>query len=291
MLRYDSVKELVDKAMAAGKNISDLVLEDQAQQLEQPAEELVATMARNLEVMEEAVKTGLQAELKSASGLSGGEAYKLKDALEQGQTLGGDGLNKALIRAVAIAEVNACMGRIVAAPTAGSSGIIPAVLLTVMEEKKMPREKVVMSLFTSAGIGIAIAKQASISGAEGGCQAECGSAAGMAAAAAVELAGGTPRMAGNACAFALKNVLGLICDPVAGMVEIPCIKRNAAGAANALTAANLALAGIESVIPIDEVIGAMKSVGNLMVTALKETAEGGLAATPTGRKIAVGINK
>jgi L-serine dehydratase len=182
------------------------------------------------------------------------------------------------------------MGRIVAAPTAGSCGIIPAALLAVVKCRGVLREKAVMGLFTSAGIGMVIARRASLSGAEGGCQAECGSASAMAAAALVEMMGGTPFMVSNACAFALKNILGLVCDPVAGLVEVPCVKRNAAGVANALVAADLALAGIDSVIPADEIIDAMNSVGNLMSSKLKETAEGGLASTPTGIRLAEEIS-
>jgi L-serine dehydratase len=177
------------------------------------------------------------------------------------------------------------MGRIVAAPTAGSCGIIPAVLVTAMEERQLSEESVVDSMFTAAGIGMVIANRASISGAEGGCQAECGSASAMAAAALTELLGGSPAQAADACAIALKNTLGLVCDPVAGLVEIPCIKRNAAGAANALVAAELALAGIESVIPVDEVIDAMREIGAGMSDSLKETAKGGLAGTPTAKRL------
>lgn len=285
MLEFNSIKELVDKAVDAGKNISDLVLADQAEQMERPAEEIYKDMEVNLQVMKEAIESGIDPNIKSASGLSGGSAYKLQQAIKAGKTLGGDILDNALVNALAVAEVNACMGKIVAAPTAGSCGIIPSVLITVMKDKKIDQRKVVMSLFTSAGFGIVIAKKASISGAEGGCQAECGSASAMAAAALVEMAGGTPTQAAHACAIAIKNVLGLVCDPVAGLVEAPCVKRNAMGAANALVAADLALAEIMSIIPADEVIAAMKSVGDLMMPTLKETAQGGLAATPTARKL------
>lgn len=175
------------------------------------------------------------------------------------------------------------MGRIVAAPTAGSCGILPAALLTIAEERNIPDKDVVMALFTASAVGLVIANKASIAGAEGGCQAECGAASAMAAAAIVEMCGGTPEMCEHACAIALKNILGLVCDPVAGLVEIPCIKRNAGGVANALVAAELALAGIGSAIPADEVILTMKKIGDIMSPALKETAEGGLACTPTGK--------
>jgi L-serine dehydratase len=286
MISYDSIQELVDKAKKKGKRISELVLEDQARQMEQSQDELFEQMRASLQVMAEAAAKGLSAVSKSASGLSGGDANKMRRAVEAGRTLSGKVLSETLAKALAIAEVNACMGRIVAAPTAGSCGIIPAVLLTLQEENDLTEERVVMSLFTAAGLGMVIAKKASISGAEGGCQAECGSAAAMAAAAAVELMGGTPQMCAHACAMALKSVLGLVCDPVAGLVEVPCVKRNASGAANALIAAEMALAGIESTIPVDEVIGAMKAIGDAMPKSLKETAEGGLADTPTAKKIA-----
>jgi L-serine dehydratase len=286
MLTFDSVQTLIEQAVSYKKAISQVVLEEQSRAMECSIEVLFHKMDEHLGVMEEAIGEGMNSKARSASGLSGGDAFKLEKALLAGQTIGGQILNKALVRAISLAETNACMGRIVAAPTAGSCGIIPATLLTIQEEKDIPRSNVVMGLFTAAGIGMVIAHRASISGAQGGCQAECGSASAMAAAALVEIAGGTPQMAGHACAIALKNILGLVCDPVAGLVEIPCIKRNAMGAANALVAADLALAGIESVIPVDEVIDAMKAVGNLMPPALKETAEAGLAATPTACKLA-----
>lgn len=286
MINYDSIAELINAAIKSNRTISEIVLEEQEFSTGIPAKSLYNQMSNNLNVMREAVDEGLKSHRKSASGLIGGEALKLKNALDEKRTVGMGILDKALVKALAVSEVNACMGRIVASPTAGSCGIIPAVILTVMEEKEIPENKVVMSLFTSAGFGLVIAKQASISGAEGGCQAECGSAAAMAAAALVEMLGGTPHMSATACAIALKNVLGLVCDPVAGLVEVPCVKRNAAGAANALVAADLALAGIESAIPVDEVISAMGSIGRLMSVSLKETAEGGLAATPTGCMLA-----
>ena len=286
MISYDSIQELVEKAKKKGKLISELVLEDQARQMERSQEELIEEMRKSLRVMAEAAAKGLTAVNKSASGLSGGDADKMKRAADTGRSLSGKVLSEILAKALAIAEVNACMGRIVAAPTAGSCGIIPAVLLTLQEENNLAEDQVVMSLFTAAGLGMVIARKASISGAEGGCQAECGSAAAMAAAAAVELMGGSPQMCAHACAMALKSVLGLVCDPVAGLVEVPCVKRNASGAANALIAAEMALAGIESTIPVDEVIGAMKAIGDAMPKSLKETAEGGLADTPTAKKIA-----
>lgn len=290
MLDYDSIQQLVDFAQENGKHISDIVLEDQVLQLGKNSEEIFKDMRDQLYVMNEAILNGMKSTVKSPSGLSGCAAYKMKQVVDEGKSLSGRVLSGTLAKALAIAEVNACMGRIVAAPTAGSCGIIPAVLITLKEEKDISEDKVVMALFTAAGIGMVIARKASISGAEGGCQAECGSASAMAAAAIVEMMGGTPQMASHACAIALKSFLGLVCDPVAGLVEVPCIKRNASGAAIALVSAEMALACIESAIPADEVIDAMKSIGDVMSPTLKETAEGGLATTPTGLRIAKEIS-
>ena len=291
MLKYNSVQDLVDQTTKEGKNISDIVLDDQAKQMDLSTEDVYNTMLNTFHVMNTSVHDGMQPHIKSASGLSGGSAYKMKTAVDSGNSICGDLFGNVLAKALAVSELNACMGKIVACPTAGSCGIVPAVLLTFQEQKNIPDHQVVMSLLTASGIGMVIAKQASISGAEGGCQAECGSASAMAAAALVELAGGTPHMAAHACAIAIKNMLGLVCDPVAGLVEVPCVKRNTIGAANALVAAELALAGIESAIPVDEVISAMRSVGNAMSETLKETAEGGLAATPTAKKIAQSLQQ
>lgn len=289
MITYDSIQSLIDQAVLEGKLISQIVLIDKASQMEMTDKQLLKKMNDNLQVMKEAVLTGLESESKSVSGLSGGDAKKMMQSISAGRSIGGHLLSEVITKALAVSEVNACMGRIVASPTAGSCGIIPGLLLTLKEVYGLNDEKVVMSLFTASGFGMVIAKNAGISGAEGGCQAECGSASAMAAAAAVELAGGTPEMCGHAVAFALKSVLGLVCDPVAGLVEVPCVKRNASGAANALVAAEMALAGIESKIPVDEVIIAMKAVGDALPASLKETAEGGLADTPTGKKLAESI--
>ena len=282
---YSSVASIVAAAEKSGLSISALILKQQSVQMEQTEEALYEHMRENYQVMAECVDPGSDKDLRSTSGLTGGSAYKMRRVYEEGKSLTGSFLSGALYRALAVSELNASMGRIVAAPTAGSCGIIPAALLTMQEEKHIPERDCVMSLFTSSAIGMVIANNASLAGAQGGCQAECGSAAAMAAAAIVELAGGTPRMAAQAVAIAIKNVLGLVCDPVAGLVEIPCIKRNASGVAGAFVAAELALAGIDSAIPADEVIWAMKKVGDAMSSSLKETAEGGLAATPTGRRL------
>ena len=282
---YSSVASIVTAAEKSGLPISAIVLRQQAEQMEQTEESIYEHMRKNYQVMAECIEPGCNKDLKSTSGLTGGSAFKMRQISESGKSLTGSFLSGALYRALAVSELNAAMGRIVAAPTAGSCGILPAALLTMQEEKRIPERDCVMSLFTASAVGMVIANNASLAGAQGGCQAECGSAAAMAAAAIVELAGGTPKMAEHAIAIAIKNILGLVCDPVAGLVEIPCIKRNASGVAGAFVAAELALAGIESALPADEVIWTMKKVGDAMSSTLKETAEGGLAATPTGRRL------
>lgn len=285
MLNFRSVQELVDTATATDRTLSEVILADQAKRLGKTREELYREMKHRLDVMKESLAKGLRQENPSISGLVGKDAQRLQEAMSQGRLIGGEVLDGAILKAIAIAEVNAAMGRIVAAPTAGSCGILPAVLLTAAQKLGAQEEAQVKALFTASGIGMVITKVAGVSGAVGGCQAECGSASGMAAAAVVEMAGGSPEQSAHACAMALKNILGLVCDPVAGLVEVPCVKRNAAGAANALVAIDLALAGIRSVIPVDEVIQAMREIGQAMPASLKETALGGLAATPTACRL------
>lgn len=282
---YHSLSSLIQASVQEGCTISRLVLAQQAAQMEQTEEALYRKMEKTYRVMAASIEPGCRKNLRSTSGLTGGSAYKMRQVSEAGKSLTGPLLSGALYRALAVSELNASMGRIVAAPTAGSCGILPAAVLTMEKDRGCSEKDCIMSLFTASAVGMIIANNASLAGAEGGCQAECGSAAAMAAAAITELAGGTPEMAGHAVAIALKNILGLVCDPVAGLVEIPCIKRNASGVAGAFVAAELAIAGIESAIPADEVIWAMKKVGDAMSPALKETAEGGLAATPTGKKL------
>jgi L-serine dehydratase len=281
LIEYHSIAELVTLAEEKKCRISDAVLEDQAEAMEKTAEELSAMMKNNLDVMKNAAEKGKEEGIRSRSGLSGGDGFRMASHAE-GRPLSGPFCAKALARAIAIAEFNAAMGKIVAAPTAGSCGILPAAVLTMMEEKNSSEEDALMALFTAGAMGMVIANEASLAGAEGGCMAECGSAAAIAAAALVEMSGGSPSMAAEAFAMALKNQLGLVCDPVAGLVEVPCIKRNAGGIMCALGAADMALAGIKSVIPADEVILAMKEIGDSLSQALRETAQGGLAVTPTG---------
>ena len=239
-------------------------------------------MTRLWRAMVESVE-GYDPARRSACNLTGGDARKVETCAV---SLAGPVLTEIIATALKVGECNACMGRIVAAPTAGASGVLPAVLLPIRKKYDFSEEKMVKALYVSAGFGQVIATRASIAGAEGGCQAEIGSASAMAAAALVSLLGGTPEQMAAACATALQNLLGLVCDPVAGLVEVPCVKRNVIGAVNALTAAELALAGVENVIPCDEVIDAMRAVGDVMPAALRETGGGGLAATPTGRRIA-----
>lgn len=284
MSDFDSIAALCAAAQEAGCQISRIALDSQARQMELPTRELYDRMAQNLQVMRQSVQAGMDPKLRSTSGLTGGDGAKMRAYAEQGGVTGSF-LNHAMARAIAVAEYNAAMGRIVASPTAGSCGILPGAVVSMLEEGRCDEKAAVMSLFTAGAFGMVIAEKASIAGAQGGCQAECGSAAAMAAAALVELCGGTPSQCAHACAMAIKNQLGLVCDPVAGLVEIPCIKRNVAGVAIAFSSAEMALAGIESKIPADECVEAMKAVGDSMPCALKETAQGGLAATPTGMKL------
>lgn len=281
---FNTISALCEAARERGVAISEIVLEDQARHMELPAEELYERMRENLEVMRQGVRAGMDPELRSTSGLTGGDAAKMK-AYAAGGGITGTFLNGAIARAIAVAEYNAAMGRIVAAPTAGSCGILPGTVVSMLEEGMCGEREAVMALFTAGAFGMVIAERASVSGAQGGCQAECGSASAMAAAALVELRGGTPDQCAHASAMAIKNQLGLVCDPVAGLVEIPCIKRNVSGIAIAFTSAEMALAGMDSKIPADECIDAMRAVGDSMPCALKETAQGGLAVTPTGMKL------
>lgn len=285
-LSYDTLAEVVAAAEAACARLSDVVLAHEAEALEMGKDELLSEMAGRLRVMDECIDPGCAEGLRSPSGLTGGDAHREREAVRSGRSLVGGVMGGALYRALAVSELNAAMGRIVAAPTAGSCGILPAAVLTMRDELGASERDCVMSLFAAAGVGLVIERNASLAGAEGGCQAECGSAAAMAAAAVVELAGGTPAQAADAVSIAIQSMLGLVCDPVAGLVEVPCVKRNASGVAMALVAAELALAGCGATIPADEAIGAMRRVGRAMPEALRETAEGGLATTPTALRLA-----
>ncbi|MBO2534531.1 L-serine ammonia-lyase, iron-sulfur-dependent, subunit alpha [Rummeliibacillus suwonensis] len=281
---FRNVRELVERAEKENKQISEIMIEQEILMSERSRDEIMQQMSRNLTVMEEAVEKGLKG-VRSVTGLTGGDAPLLQKYIQSGKSLSGDLLLDAVSKAVATNEVNAAMGTICATPTAGSAGVVPGTLFAVKNKLKPTKEQMIRYLFTAGAFGFVVANNASISGAAGGCQAEVGSAAAMAAASIVEMAGGTPSQCSHAFAISLKNMLGLVCDPVAGLVEVPCVKRNAMGAANAMVAADMALAGITSRIPTDEVIGAMFRIGQTMPVALKETAQGGLAATPTGRAL------
>ncbi|WP_281532841.1 L-serine ammonia-lyase, iron-sulfur-dependent, subunit alpha [Anaerocolumna aminovalerica] len=279
---FNNIAELVNLAETQNKKIYEIMLEQEMKATGFSKDEIINKMKENYTVMKAAIEKGMQG-VTSKSGMTGGDAKRLSAYRNSGNYLTDYTLISAICYAVATNEVNASMGLICATPTAGSSGVLPAVMFAAQEKLQAEEEVVINHLFTAGAIGYIIANNASISGAAGGCQAEVGSASAMAAAAVTEMAGGTPSQAAHAMAMALKNMLGLSCDPVAGLVEVPCIKRNAAGAVNAFAAAEMALAGVESRIPWDEVISAMYRIGLSMPIALKETALGGLAATETGK--------
>ncbi|WP_121609961.1 L-serine ammonia-lyase, iron-sulfur-dependent, subunit alpha [Mesobacillus foraminis] len=281
---FRNVAELVKLAEQQQVKIAEIMIRQEIEVSGLSREEIIAKMDENLTVMEKAIERGLNG-VKSQTGLTGGDAVLLQNYIKSGRALTGNLLLDAVSKAMATNEVNAAMGIICATPTAGSAGVVPGTLFAVKNQLNPTRKEMIEYLFTAAAFGFVIANNASISGAAGGCQAEVGSAAGMAAASIVEMAGGTPKQAAEAMAITLKNMLGLVCDPVAGLVEVPCVKRNAMGASNAMTAADMALAGITSRIPCDEVIAAMYSIGQSMPSSLRETGEGGLAATPTGRRL------
>ncbi|WP_191565691.1 L-serine ammonia-lyase, iron-sulfur-dependent, subunit alpha [Metabacillus idriensis] len=281
---FRNVAELIELAESKGVKIAEIMIQQEMEMTGRTREQIISMMDQNLTVMEQAVEKGLSG-VRSHSGLTGGDAVLMQAYIQKGNFLSGEIILDAVSKAVATNEVNAAMGTICATPTAGSAGVVPGTLFSVKAKLNPSRDEMIDFLFTSGAFGFVVANNASISGAAGGCQAEVGSASGMAAAAITEMAGGTPSQAAEAMAITLKNMLGLVCDPVAGLVEVPCVKRNAMGAANAMIAADMALAGITSRIPCDEVIDAMFRIGQSMPTALKETAQGGLAATPTGREL------
>lgn len=283
---YNHIKEIVADAEKLHLPISELIIRQEIQLSGLPREEIWNKMKYNLTTMQKAVEKGRKGNgVFSKTGLTGGEAVKIKKYREQHNTLSGDTMMYAVQNAIATNEVNAAMGVICATPTAGSSGTLPGVLFLLKKRLNLTEEQMIRFLFTAGGFGLVIANNAEIAGATGGCQAEVGSASAMGAAAAVEAAGGTAEQSAQALSIAMSNLLGLVCDPIAGLVEVPCVKRNAIGAGNALIAADMALAGCTSVIPADECIDAMKKVGHQMPASLRETGIGGLAGTPTGQAI------
>jgi L-serine dehydratase len=281
---YRSLAEAIHDAEEQNKPLSQIALERESKDQGRPIEEIRSAMRRALEVMRGAIGDGMTGNLKSASGLVGGDAAKLFNYATG--PLAETPFSDILARALAVQEVNAAMGVIVAAPTAGGAGTLPAVLTGLAKAKGISDDKVVEALATAGLVGAVIAERASLSGAEGGCQAETGAGAAMAAAAATEMLGGSPAQAGHAVALTMQGMLGLVCDPLGGLVELPCVFRNATGAAIALAGIEMALAGITFAIPADEVIDVMGEIGREMDVRYRETAGGGLAATPTGRKLA-----
>ena len=281
---YRALADAIRDAEQQGISLARLALETEAKDQGRPVEEIRAALRRALDVMRGAVERGMTGDLFSASGLVGGDAAKLRTG--PAGPLSGTPFRDVLARALAVQEVNAAMGVIVAAPTAGGAGVLPAVLTGLAEARGLPDDAVVDALAVAGLIGAVVAERASLSGAEGGCPAETGAAAAMAAGAATEMLGGSPAQVGHATALALQGTLGLVCDPLGGLVELPCVFRNATGSAIALTGIELALAGVEFKIPVDEVIDVMGEIGASMDVRYRETAGGGLAATPTGRRLA-----
>ncbi len=280
---FETIEELVELAEKYG-SIHETMIALEIEQSQYSRGIIWEHMGKNLDVMMASIKKGING-VTSVTGLTGGDAPKLKEYIESGRYLTGKTALTAAQNAIAVNEVNAEMGLICATPTAGSAGVAAGVLSAITDEYNLTREEQINFLFTAGAFGLVIANNASISGAAGGCQAEIGSASAMASAALVEYCGGTPEQSAQAVAITIKNMMGLICDPVAGLVEVPCVKRNALGATQAFVSADMALAGITSVIPPDEVVEAMHIVGMQMPSIFKETGEGGLAATKTGRAI------
>jgi L-serine dehydratase len=281
---YKSLADAIRDAEASGRTLSATALALESKDQGRSVDDIRSALRRALTVMRGAVERGLEGDLRSASGLVGGDALLV--ARSQAGPMSGTLFSDVLSRALAVQEVNAAMGVIVAAPTAGGAGVLPAVLTGIAREKKIGDEAVIDALATAGLIGAVVAERASLSGAEGGCQAETGAAAGMAAGAATEMLGGTPTQVGHAVALTMQGTLGLVCDPLGGLVELPCVFRNATGAALALAGIEMALSGVAFAIPVDEVIDVMGEIGRNMDVRYRETAGGGLAATPTGRRLA-----
>lgn len=283
-MALDSMREILGKMEAQGLPFWEVVLREDMEERQVTRGQSMAKMHATWKAMVEAAAS-YDNQRRSVSGLVGGDGGKMHQYAQSGQAMTGGYISQVITEALSMAESNACMCRIVAAPTAGACGVLPAVLLPLFHGGQVEQHQILEALYVSAGIGSVIAYKACIAGASGGCQAEIGTASAMAAGALVALRGGTGKQIGHAVAMALKNLMGLVCDPVAGLVEVPCVKRNVIGAVNAVSAADMALAGIESRVPVDEVIEAMGEVGLRMPVEFRETALGGLAATPTGQRI------
>ena len=283
-MALDSMKEIFERSARENIPFWEIVLQYDMEERQVSRQASMAKMLSTWQAIQDAADsyTGTQ---RSVSGLVGGDVLKLRLYARRGESIGGEFMDEVIVQAISMAESNACMRRIVAAPTAGSCGVVPAVLLPLCEREHYTQHELLEALYVASGSGAVIAYRASISGAAGGCQAEIGTASAMAAGARVALRGGEGEQIGHAVAMALKNLMGLVCDPVAGLVEVPCVMRYVIGAVNAVSAADMALAGIESRIPVDEVIDAMGEVGRRMPVEFRETALGGLAATPTGERL------
>lgn len=284
-MAYSSVKAMLNVSRQNNQPLWDVILQSDLLESGLTRPQSLAEMHHLWQVMVQTSDNYCGAD-RSASGFAGGDAAKVAEAEARGQLLTGGYLAQVMAEALKTAECNACMKRIVAAPTAGSCGVLPAVLIPLVEVRDVAEETILQALYIAAGFGQVTALRASVAGAEGGCQAEIGTASAMAAAALTHILGGTAQQCADAYAIALGNLLGLVCDSVAGLVEVPCVKRNVIGAVNAVSAANMAVAGITSRIPVDEVIDAMGEVGDALPASLRETGLGGLAATPTGRQAA-----
>jgi len=276
----------VEACEAMGISIGEYAIRQESDETGISREDIWNSMKEALRVMENSTSKGVSEEVISVSGLIGGDAYRMGKYLKNGKSVGGSVTTRAMGYALACSEVNASMGKIVACPTAGACGILPAAVMTMKDEHGIVEEDIILSLFAAGAVGAIIAQNATISGAEGGCQAECGSAAAMAACAIVQMMGGTPGMCLDAGAIVFKNTLGLVCDPIAGLVEVPCAKRNAQGVLSAIGAADMVLAGVRSRIPFDDTVEAMYSIGKAMPESLRETGIGGLAGTETGKILA-----
>lgn len=289
-MSLDSMKEIFERMAQQEKLFWEVVLEDDMEDRQVTRNQSMAKMLLTWQAMVDAADsyTGRK---RSVSGLVGGDGMKMRQYCIRGEAMSGGYVSEVIAEALSMAESNACMRRIVAAPTAGACGVLPAVLMPLRKYEKLSQHQILEALYVASGIGSVIAYRACIAGASGGCQAEIGTASAMAAGALVALRGGDGAKIGHAVAMALKNLMGLVCDPVAGLVEIPCVKRNVIGAVNAVSVADMALAGVESRIPVDEVIDAMGEVGRRMPVEFRETALGGLAATPTGRAIKKRMHK
>ena len=289
-MSLDSMREIFDLMAEKGKPFWEIILEDDMETRQVTRNQSMAKMLTTWQAMVDAADS-YTGQKRSVSGLVGGDGMKMRQYCIRGEAMSGGYVSEVITEALSMAESNACMRRIVAAPTAGACGVLPAVLLPLCKYEELSQHQILEALYVASGIGAVIAYRACIAGASGGCQAEIGTASAMSAGALVALRGGTGAQIGHAVAMALKNLMGLVCDPVAGLVEVPCVKRNVIGAVNAVSVADMALAGVESRIPVDEVIDAMGEVGRRMPVEFRETALGGLAATPTGRAVKKRMHK